>query len=226
MEHHPPTLAISGLRAGFPGPQGLVPAVDGVDLTVEKGEFVAVVGTSGSGKSTLLHMLGGLDRPTSGSVVVDGRDLSTLKDEELTVFRRRKIGFVFQGNHLVPELTVQENILFPLALDDARPDWDFFREITRLLGLTGKLDALPHTLSGGAQQCTAIARALMTKPALLLADEPTGSFDAKTTQNVAGLLKLTAETFHQTLIMITHNEEIAQMADRIVRIEDGRIVKR
>lgn len=155
---------------------------------------------------------------------MDGQDLASLTEEQLTVYRRRKIGFVFQGNHLVPELTVQENILFPLALDDARPDWDFFREITRLLGLTGKLDALPHTLSGGAQQCTAIARALMTKPALLLADEPTGSFDAKTTQNVSGLLKLTAETFHQTLIMITHNEELAQIADRVTRLQDGRVV--
>ena len=176
------------------------------------------------GETTLLHCIGGLYRPDSGTVTVDGQDLASLTEEQLTVYRRRKIGFVFQGNHLVPELTVQENILFPLALDDARPDWDFFREITRLLGLTGKLDALPHTLSGGAQQCTAIARALMTKPALLLADEPTGSFDAKTTQNVAGLLKLTAETFHQTLIMITHNEELAQIADRVTRLQDGRVV--
>ena len=203
-----------------------VKAANHISFQIQKGEFVAIVGTSGSGKSTLLHMLGGLDRPTSGSVVVDGRDLSTLKDEELTVFRRRKIGFVFQGNHLVPELTVQENILFPLALDDARPDWDFFREITRLLGLTGKLDALPHTLSGGAQQCTAIARALMTKPALLLADEPTGNLDSATSLDVMGLLKVTAQKFSQTIVMITHNEELAQMADRIIRIEDGRIVVR
>ena len=198
--------------------------IDRVSLAIPARTTCAIVGPSGSGKTTLLHCIGGLYRPDSGTVTVDGQDLASLTEEQLTVYRRRKIGFVFQGNHLVPELTVQENILFPLALDDARPDWDFFREITRLLGLTGKLDALPHTLSGGAQQCTAIARALMTKPALLLADEPTGSFDAKTTQNVAGLLKLTAETFHQTLIMITHNEELAQIADRVTRLQDGRVV--
>ena len=199
-------------------------ALHDLNMTVPKGAVYGLVGPNGAGKSTLIRHVTGAYRPDSGTVTVDGQDLASLTEEQLTVYRRRKIGFVFQGNHLVPELTVQENILFPLALDDARPDWDFFREITRLLGLTGKLDALPHTLSGGAQQCTAIARALMTKPALLLADEPTGSFDAKTTQNVAGLLKLTAETFHQTLIMITHNEELAQIADRVTRLQDGRVV--
>ena len=203
-----------------------VHALDGASFSMEKGEIGVILGASGSGKSTLMNMLGGIDTLDSGTIIVDGVEISGYRKKQLVEYRREKIGFVFQGNHLVPELTVQENILFPLALDDARPDWDFFREITRLLGLTGKLYALPHTLSGGAQQCTAIARALMTKPALLLADEPTGSFDAKTTQNVAGLLKLTAETFHQALIMITHNEELAQMADRIIRIEDGRIVVR
>ena len=204
-------VTVTNLTKTFGHGPRQVKALDGITLGVEKGKFTAIVGASGSGKTTLLNCIGGLYRPDSGAVTVDGQDLASLTEEQLTVYRRRKIGFVFQGNHLVPELTVQENILFPLALDDARPDWDFFREITRLLGLTGKLDALPHTLSGGAQQCTAIARALMTKPALLLADEPTGSFDAKTTQNVAGLLKLTAETFHQTLIMITHNEELARL---------------
>lgn len=217
-------VTVTNLTKTFGHGPRQVKALDGVTLGVEKGKFTAIVGVSGSGKTTLLNCIGGLYRPDSGTVTVDGQDLASLTEEQLTVYRRRKIGFVFQGNHLVPELTVQENILFPLALDDARPDWDFFREITRLLGLTGKLDALPHTLSGGAQQCTAIARALMTKPALLLADEPTGSFDAKTTQNVAGLLKLTAETFHQTLIMITHNEELAQIADRVTRLQDGRVV--
>ena len=217
-------VTVTNLTKTFGHGPRQVKALDGITLGVEKGKFTAIVGASGSGKTTLLHCIGGLYRPDSGTVTVDGQDLASLTEEQLTVYRRRKIGFVFQGNHLVPELTVQENILFPLALDDARPDWDFFREITRLLGLTGKLDALPHTLSGGAQQCTAIARALMTKPALLLADEPTGSFDAKTTQNVAGLLKLTAETFHQTLIMITHNEELAQSADRVTRLQDGRVV--
>ena len=199
-------------------------ALNDVSFSIEKGTIVGFLGPNGAGKSTTMNIITGYLSASSGTVTVDGQDLASLTEEQLTVYRRRKIGFVFQGNHLVPELTVQENILFPLALDDARPDWDFFREITRLLGLTGKLDALPHTLSGGAQQCTAIARALMTKPALLLADEPTGSFDAKTTQNVAGLLKLTAETFHQTLIMITHNEELAQIADRVTRLQDGRVV--
>ena len=219
-------LQTKDLRKIYGAGETEVRALDGVDLTVEKGEFVAVVGTSGSGKSTLLHMLGGLDRPTSGSVVVDGRDLSTLKDEELTVFRRRKIGFVFQGNHLVPELTVQENILFPLALDDARPDWDFFREITRLLGLTGKLDALPHTLSGGAQQCTAIARALMTKPALLLADEPTSALDMAVQRQVVEEMLHVREAFGTAIIIVTHDiGVVSAMADSIVVLSNGRVME-
>ena len=226
MEHHPPTLAISGLRAGFPGPQGLVPAVDGVDLTVEKGEFVAVVGTSGSGKSTLLHMLGGLDRPTSGSVTVDGREIFSLKDEDLTIFRRRKIGFVFQNYNLVPVLNVYENIVLPIQLDGKEPDQGYLDQIIATLGLEKKLQSLPNNLSGGQQQRVAIARALAAKPAILLADEPTGNLDSKTSQDVMGLLKVTSQRFAQTIVMITHNEEIAQMADRIVRIEDGRITTR
>ena len=226
MEHHPPTLAISGLRAGFPGPQGLVPAVDGVDLTVEKGEFVAVVGTSGSGKSTLLHMLGGLDRPTSGSVTVDGREIFSLKDEALTIFRRRKIGFVFQNYNLVPVLNVYENIVLPIQLDGKEPDQGYLDQIIATLGLEKKLQSLPNNLSGGQQQRVAIARALAAKPAILLADEPTGNLDSKTSQDVMGLLKVTSQRFAQTIVMITHNEEIAQMADRIVRIEDGRIAAR
>ena len=175
-------------------------------------------------KTTLLNTIGGLYEPTEGTVIVDGTDLSELTEEQLTVFRRRKIGFVFQDYNLVPELTIRENILFPLAMDDSRPDEVFFRKIIHLLGLDERLNQYPHMLSGGGQQCAAIARALITKPAIILADEPTGSFDARTSQNVAGLLKMTAETFHQTLIMITHNQELAQLADRMVRLRDGRIV--
>ena len=184
----------------------------------------AVIGSSGSGKTTLLNLIGGLYRPTEGTVIVDGIDLSSLDEDHLTVFRRRKVGFIFQEYNLVPDLTVRENILFPLALDNSRADMAFFGRLTELLGLERYLDSFPHMLSGGAQQCTAIARALMTRPAIVLADEPTGSFDAKTSQNVAGLLKLTAETFHQSLIMITHNLELAQLADRVIRLEDGRVV--
>lgn len=177
------------------------------------------------GKTTLLNTIGGLYEPTEGSVIVDGVNLAELTEEQLTVFRRRKVGFIFQDYNLVPELTIRENILFPLALDDSRPDEVFFSEIIKLLGLNEKLNDYPHMLSGGGQQCAAIARALLTKPAIILADEPTGSFDAKTSQNVAGLLKMTTETFHQTLIMITHNLELAQLADRVVRLQDGRIVE-
>lgn len=201
-----------------------VKALDGIDLTIEKGRFLSIVGASGSGKTTLLNTIGGLYEPTEGTVIVDGTDLSELTEEQLTVFRRRKIGFVFQDYNLVPELTIRENILFPLAMDDSRPDEVFFRKIIHLLGLDERLNQYPHMLSGGGQQCAAIARALITKPAIILADEPTGSFDARTSQNVAGLLKMTAETFHQTLIMITHNQELAQLADRMVRLRDGRIV--
>ena len=203
-----------------------VRALDGVDLQVENGEFVAIVGTSGSGKSTLLHMLGGLDRPTSGSVVVDGRDLSTLKDEELTVFRRRKIGFVFQAYNLVPVLSVYENIVLPIQLDGGKLDAAYIDEVIGALGLKEKLQSLPSQLSGGQQQRVAIARALATKPAILLADEPTGNLDSRTSNDVLSLMKVTGQKFSQTMVMITHNEEIAQLSDRIVRIEDGRIVTR
>ena len=203
-----------------------VRALDGVDLTVEKGEFVAVVGTSGSGKSTLLHMLGGLDRPTSGSVTVDGKELSALKDEALTIFRRRKIGFVFQNYNLVPVLNVYENIVLPIQLDGGRPDKAYVDRIIETLGLESKLQNLPNNLSGGQQQRVAIARALAAKPAIILADEPTGNLDSATSLDVMGLLKVTAQKFSQTIVMITHNEELAQMADRIIRIEDGRIVVR
>ena len=204
--------------------ENAVHALDGVNLSVEKGEFVAIVGTSGSGKSTLLHMLGGLDRPTAGSVTVDGREIFSLKDEELTIFRRRKIGFVFQAYNLVPVLNVYENIVLPVELDGNKADEAFVEEIADTLGLSGRLDALPSQLSGGQQQRVAIARALASTPAILLADEPTGNLDSKTSQDVLGLLKVTSQKFVQTMVMITHNEEIAQMADRILRIEDGRIV--
>ena len=203
-----------------------VRALDGVDLAVEKGEFAAIVGTSGSGKSTLLHMLGGLDRPTSGTVTVDGRELSTLKDEALTIFRRRKIGFVFQNYNLVPVLNVYENIVLPIQLDGGQPDKAYMNQIIDTLGLESKLQSLPNNLSGGQQQRVAIARALTAKPAIILADEPTGNLDSRTSQDVMSLLKVTSQRFAQTIVMITHNEEIAQMADRVIRIEDGRIVTR
>lgn len=199
-------------------------ALAGVNLSVENGEFVAVVGTSGSGKSTLLHMLGGLDRATSGKVYVDGKDIFALKDEELTIFRRRKIGFVFQSFNLVPVLSVYENIVLPLQLDGKTVDNAFIGEIAEALGLKEKLNVLPNQLSGGQQQRVAIARALAAKPAILLADEPTGNLDSRTSQDVMGLLKTTSTKFAQTIVMITHNEEIAQLADRIIRIENGRIV--
>ena len=203
-----------------------VKALDGVDLTVEDGEFVAIVGTSGSGKSTLLHMLGGLDRPTSGTVAVDGKDVFSLKDEALTIFRRRKIGFVFQSYNLVPVLTVRENIVLPIRLDGGKVDEAYVGEVISALGLEKKLQNLPSQLSGGQQQRVAIARALATKPAILLADEPTGNLDSRTSQDVLSLMKVTGRKFAQTMVMITHNEEIAQLSDRIVRIEDGRIVTR
>ncbi len=203
-----------------------VKALDGVNLSVEQGEFVAIVGTSGSGKSTLLHMLGGLDRPTAGTVTVDGQEIFSLKEEALTIFRRRKIGFVFQSYNLVPVLSVWENIILPIQLDGRAVDETFVREVVTTLGLEQKLDRLPNQLSGGQQQRVAIARALASKPAILLADEPTGNLDSKTSQDVLGLMKVTGQKFGQTMVMITHNEEIAQMADRIVRIEDGRIVTR
>lgn len=199
-------------------------ALDGVNLSVEQGEFVAVVGTSGSGKSTLLHMMGGLDQPTSGSVIVRGCELGKKSGEELTVFRRRNIGFVFQNYNLVPILNVYENIVLPVELDGGRADEKFLEEIVHMLALEDKLNSMPNQLSGGQQQRVAIARALVTKPAIVLADEPTGNLDSRTSADVLGLLKSTGSRFHQTIVMITHNNEIAQLADRIVRIEDGRIV--
>ena len=219
-------LETRDLRKVYGTGDAQVRALDGVNLAVENGEFVAIVGTSGSGKSTLLHMLGGLDRPTSGSVIVDGKDIFRLKDEALTIFRRRKIGFVFQSYNLVPVLNVYENIVLPIQLDGRKVDEDFIGKIVKTLGLDGRLDALPSQLSGGQQQRVAIARALAAKPAIILADEPTGNLDSKTSQDVLGLLKVTSQKFAQTIVMITHNEEIAQMADRIIRIEDGRIVSR
>ncbi len=201
-----------------------VKALDGVNLSVSDGEFASIVGTSGSGKSTLLHMLGGLDRPTSGSVEVEGKNIFSLKNDALTIFRRRKIGFIFQSYNLVPVLNVYENIVLPIELDGNRIDKKHIENIMETLGLAEKVNNLPNQLSGGQQQRVAIARALASKPAIILADEPTGNLDSKTSLDVMGLLKVTSERFSQTIVMITHNEEIAQMADRIIRIEDGKIV--
>ena len=204
--------------------EGRVIALEDADLSVEQGEFVAIVGTSGSGKSTLLHMLGGLDRPTSGKVYVENKDIFSLKDEALTIFRRRKIGFVFQSFNLVPTLNVYENIVFPIQLDGNTVDETFVGEVIRTLGLRSMQNRLPNQLSGGQQQRVAIARALAAKPAIVLADEPTGNLDSRTSQDVLSLLKVTGQKFSQTIVMITHNEAIAQMADRIIRIEDGHIL--
>lgn len=203
--------------------ENTVKALDGVDLTVERGEFVAMIGKSGSGKSTLLHMLGGLDTPTSGEVFVDGKKLSELKKEQLAIFRRRKVGFVFQNYNLVPDLNVYENIVLPVQLDGKKVDEKLLEEIIGVLGLKDKLENLPNNLSGGQQQRVSIARALLTKPEIILADEPTGNLDSKTSQDVLSLLKVTSMKFHQTVVMITHNDAIAQLADRIIRIEDGKI---
>ena len=219
-------LQTKALKKYYGSGETEVRALDGVDLSVENGEFVAIVGTSGSGKSTLLHMLGGLDRPTSGTVTVDGQELFALKDEALTIFRRRKIGFVFQSYNLVPVLSVYENIVLPIQLDGGKVDRSYVDQVIGALGLESKLDRLPGQLSGGQQQRVAIARALATKPAIVLADEPTGNLDSRTSQDVLSLMKVTGQKFVQTIVMITHNEEIAQLADRIVRIEDGRIVTR
>lgn len=202
-----------------------VKALDGICLEIEEGKFTAIVGTSGSGKSTLLHMLGGLDTPTYGRVIVGGKDISKMKPDELTIFRRRRIGFVFQNYNLVPILNVYENIILPIELDGNRPDKGYIDNIITLLGLEKKLTSMPNNLSGGQQQRVAIVRALATKPAIILADEPTGNLDSKTSQDVLGLLKLTGNKLNQTIVMITHNDEIAQMADRIIRIEDGKIVE-
>ena len=218
-------LQTTELKKYYGAKPNITRALDGVTLSIEKGEFVAIVGTSGSGKSTLLNMIGGLDVPTSGKVIVDGRELSTLKDEQLTIFRRRKIGFIFQNYNLVPVLNVYENIVLPVELDGNKVDKKFMKEVVQMLGLEDKLNNMPNNLSGGQQQRVAIARALVSKPAIVLADEPTGNLDSKTSADVLGLLKTTSQKFHQTLVMITHNGEIAQLADRIIRIEDGKIVQ-
>ena len=216
-------LKTEELKKNYGNGDTLVKALDGVNFTVQDGEFVAIVGTSGSGKSTLLHMMGGLDRPTSGKVEVAGKDIFTMKDDELTIFRRRKIGFVFQSYNLVPVLNVYENIVLPIELDGNKVDRGHIDSIIETLGLTDKVNSLPGQLSGGQQQRVAIARALALKPAIILADEPTGNLDSRTSLDVLGLLKITSKKFSQTIVMITHNEEIAQMADRIIRIEDGKI---
>jgi putative ABC transport system ATP-binding protein len=218
-------LKTEGLKKTYGTGEAKVEALRGVDLSVNKGEFLSIVGTSGSGKSTLLHMLGGLDRPSEGKVIIDGKDIFSLKDEELTIFRRRKIGFVFQAFNLVPVMSVYENIVLPIELDGEKPDQDFVNEIISTLGLSEKTKAYPSQLSGGQQQRVAIARALASAPAIILADEPTGNLDSKTTQDVMGLLKVTSQKFGQTIVMITHNDEIAQLADRSIRIEDGLIVR-
>ena len=218
-------LQTTDLKKYYGTEPNITKALDGVTLSIEQGEFVAIVGTSGSGKSTLLNMIGGLDVPTSGKVIVDGKELSALNDEQLTIFRRRKIGFIFQNYNLVPMLNVYENIVLPVELDGDKADKKFMDEVVRMLALEDKLNNLPNNLSGGQQQRVAIARALISKPAIVLADEPTGNLDSRTSNDVLGLLKVTSQKFHQTLVMITHNSEIAQLADRIIRIEDGRIVQ-
>lgn len=219
-------LKTENLKKYYGSGDSLVKALDGVDFSVEQGEFVAVVGTSGSGKSTLLNMMGGLDNPTSGSVKIEGKEIAGMSPDELTVFRRRQIGFVFQNYNLVPMLNVYENIVLPIELDGNKPDRKFIEGVIKMLHLEDKLERFPNNLSGGQQQRAAIARAIAFKPAIILADEPTGNLDSKTGQEVLGLLKQTAESYNQTLVMITHNLEIAQLADRIVRIEDGRIAER
>jgi len=218
-------LQTTDLKKYYGAEPNITKALDGVSLSIEQGEFVAIVGTSGSGKSTLLNMMGGLDVPTSGSVKVKDRELAKLDDEQLTIFRRRNIGFVFQNYNLVPVLNVYENIVLPVALDGDAVDKKFMDEVVRMLTLGDKLNNMPNNLSGGQQQRVAIARALVSKPAIVLADEPTGNLDSRTSSDVLGLLKVTSDTFHQTVVMITHNNEIAQLADRIVRIEDGKIVQ-
>ena len=217
-------LKAAGLKKYYGKGEALVKALDGVDLEIERGKFTAVIGTSGSGKSTLLNMLGGLDTPTEGSIRIGDTELAELDSEAATIFRRKQIGFIFQNYNLVPVLSVWENIILPISLDGRRPDKKFIMEIVKLLGLAKKLDNLPNNLSGGQQQRVAIARALASKPSIILADEPTGNLDTRTSNDVIGLLKTTSQEFHQTIVMITHNPEIARMADRVIRIEDGRIV--
>lgn len=216
-------MKATGLKKHYGAEPNIIKALDGVDFSVEQGEFVAIVGTSGSGKSTLLNLIGGLDTPTSGRVVIGDMELAKMKDEQLTIFRRRHIGFVFQSYNLVPVLNVYENIVLPVELDGNRVDKNFLQELVHLLGLESKLNSMPNDLSGGQQQRVAIARALISKPAIVLADEPTGNLDTRSSSNVLYLLKLTGQKYHQTIVMITHNNEIAQHADRIVRIEDGKI---
>lgn len=216
-------VTVHNLKKYFGKGENQIRALDGIDLAIEKGKFTAIIGASGSGKTTLLNMIGGMDIPDEGEITVDGVSLRGLKEKELAVFRRSKVGFIYQNFNLIPTLTVRENILFPLSLSGSSPDEAFFSEIVQLLRLQDRLNSFPNELSGGGQQRVAIARALITKPSIILADEPTGNLDSKTGQNVLGLLKLSVETYRQTLIMITHNLEIAQMADRVVRIEDGRI---
>lgn len=218
-------LSVRNLKKYYNTGENTVKALDGIDLDICKGEFLAVVGTSGSGKSTLLHMLGGLDNPTSGEVIIDGRNISGLSRDELTVYRRRNIGFVFQNYNLLPLMNVYENIVLPIKLDGIKPDDDYVEEILKLLKLEDKKYFMPNQLSGGQQQRVALARALAIKPAIILADEPTGNLDSRTSQDVLGLIKISSQNLAQTIVMITHNEEIAQMADRIIRIEDGKIVK-
>lgn len=214
-----------GLKKYYGKGEALVKALDGVDLEIERGKFTAIVGTSGSGKSTLLNMMGGLDVPTEGSVQIGGQELSHLNSEQATVFRRRQIGFIFQNYNLIPVFTVWENIVFPITLDGRKPDKKFVMDVVQFLGLESRLDALPGNLSGGQQQRVAIARALASKPSLILADEPTGNLDSKTSDDVVGLLKVTSGQFCQTIVMITHNPDIAAQADRIIRIEDGKIAE-
>lgn len=217
-------LMATNLRKTYGSGENAVHALDGVDLSVERGQFVSIIGTSGSGKSTLLNMLGGLDRPDSGTVTIEDKDLSLLKDEELAIFRRRKIGFIFQNYNLIPSLNVYENIVLPVQLDGKEPDKEYLNSVIETLGLAEKLSNLTNNLSGGQQQRVAIARALASKPAIILADEPTGNLDSKTSQDVLGLLRVTSTKYAQTIVMITHNDEIAQLADCIIRIEDGKII--
>ena len=219
-------IVIKNLKKYFGSGENQVKALDGIDLSMERGKMTAIIGASGSGKTTLFNVIGGLYRPTEGTVIVDQHNLAELSEEQLTIFRRRKIGFIFQDYRLIPELTVQENILFPLALDDNRINQPFFDKIITLLGLNEKLDAFPYMLSGGQQQCTAIARAFITKPSVILADEPTGNLDGKTSQNVARMLKMISLSLHQTLVIITHKLELAQLADEVIQIRDGRIINK
>lgn len=218
-------LQVVDIKKYYGSGESLTKALDGINLSLDEGEFTAIVGTSGSGKSTLLNMMGGLDTPSSGSVKVRGKELANMSEEQLTVFRRRNIGFIFQNYNLVPILNVYENIVLPVELDGDSVDQEYCKEVIHMLGLEEKLRNMPNNLSGGQQQRVAIARALASKPAIILADEPTGNLDSKTSGDVLGLLKHTSKVFHQTIVMITHNNEIAQMADRIIRIEDGKIAE-